>query len=51
MISAAMENSGRTGKAIREVFLERETMEQNPENENESHKERRKDSGVQLQTT
>lgn len=51
MISAAKENSGRTRKAITEGFLEKETMEQNPEDENESHKERRKDSGVQLQAT
>lgn len=39
----------RTGKAIREGFLEKEIIEQNSEDENELHKERRKESGVKFQ--
>lgn len=39
----------RIGRAVREGFLEKGAMEQSSESENESHKERRKESSVKFQ--
>lgn len=54
MISEAMGESQeghwrRTGKAISEGFLEKETIEENSEDENKLHKARRKESGINFQ--
>ena len=37
------------GRAVREGFLEKETVGQSSEDENESHQERRKESAVKFQ--